>query len=113
MTTQRLTLPIVGMTCASCVSTIEGALNNLPGVQQTRVNLAGGRAAIEYDPARVSLRQIEQAIADVGYEVGREELLLYVTGMTCASCVQSIETAVGNLPGVEKVAVNLSGGIAT
>ncbi len=113
MTTQRLTLPVVGMTCASCVSTIEGALNNLPGVQQARVNLAGGRAAIEFDPARVSLAQLEQAIGDVGYEVGREELLLYVTGMTCASCVQSIETAVGNLPGVDKVAVNLAGGTTT
>lgn len=48
---QRLVLPALGTICASCVSTIEGALGNLPGVRQANVNLAGGRAAIEFDPA--------------------------------------------------------------
>ena len=50
MSTKQVTLPVQGMSCASCVKTIEGALGNLKGVSQARVNLAAGKATVEYDP---------------------------------------------------------------
>ncbi len=112
MSNKSVTLSIRGMSCASCVSTIEKALGNLPGVDKATVNLVAGKAAVEYDPARVSTQQMEKAITDVGYEVGKEEVVLRVSGMSCAACVSKIEKAVGNLPGVSKVAVNLPMGLA-
>jgi Cu+-exporting ATPase len=112
MATQTVSMKIGGMTCAACVATIEGALRNLDGVQQARVNLAGGRAQVEYDPTRTGLKAIATAIADVGYEPLPEELDLTVPGMSCAWCVRHVEAAVGALPGVVRVAVNLPGASA-
>src|SRR3989304_4521024 len=60
MTTQSLTLPIVGMTCASCVSPIEGAQANLPG----------GTDKVTYLPAAATPTAMNRAIRDLGYEVG-------------------------------------------
>ncbi len=67
-TTQQVTLQISGMTCASCVSHVEQALRELPGVSKAVVNLAMGTAKVEYIPGSVSLAQMVQAVRDVGYE---------------------------------------------
>ena len=67
-TTQQATLQITGMTCASCVAHVERALRELPGVSQAIVNLATGTAKVEFDPAKVSLEQMTQAVHEVGYE---------------------------------------------
>ena len=47
--TQRVDLPVSGMTCASCSRAIELALAATPGVQRARVNLATNTATVEYD----------------------------------------------------------------
>ncbi len=107
MSTKQITLPVIGMTCASCVTTIEGALNNLSGVEKAGVNLAGGKASVTYDPARVGVPQLVQAVTDVGYEIGTEQVTLQVSGMTCASCVTHVEEALTGLEGVRKAVVNL------
>jgi Cu+-exporting ATPase len=109
---ERLTLQLRGMSCASCVATIEGALHNLQGVAKASVNLAAQKAHVEYDPAVVGPTAIAEAIADVGYAVVPDELLLAVSGMSCVSCEEHIAKAVGALPGVVKVAVNVSAGTA-
>ena len=57
-TAQQATLQISGMTCASCVSHVEQALRELPGVSKAVVNLAAGTARVEYDPRFVSLAQM-------------------------------------------------------
>lgn len=111
-TLAEVSLPIQGMTCASCVATIEGALRNLDGVVEVNVNLTAEKGFVRYDPTRVNLKDIARTVQEVGYQVGVEELDLQVTGMTCASCVAAIEGAVGNLEGVEKVVVNLNAGTA-
>jgi len=103
----QLTLPVEGMTCASCVRTIEGTLSNLSGVEKVTVNLAGGKVNVVYEPARLGVAQLIQAISDVGYEVGLDEVTLHVTGMTCASCVNHVETALRELEGVQNAVVNL------
>ncbi|MDE3087843.1 MAG: copper-translocating P-type ATPase, partial [Chloroflexota bacterium] len=108
MTIKQITLPIVGMTCASCVAHVEGALNNLSGVEKAVVNLGAAKASVEYNPERVSPGQMFAAVADVGYEIGSASVTLNVTGMTCASCVAHVEGALNELDGVTKATVNLA-----
>src|SRR5579871_1295111 len=66
---QEVSLPIGGMTCASCVRRVEKALARVPGVRDARVNLATERASVAYDPAMATLDQIAAAIATAGYAV--------------------------------------------
>jgi len=55
------------MNCASCVAHVEKAAKAIPGVAACQVNLATGRAAVQFDPARTDLQHIAQAISDSGY----------------------------------------------
>ena len=103
----QLSLPITGMSCASCVSHVEKALQELPGVSHTVVNLATGKASIVYNPAHVGLADFQRAVDYIGYQVAISELTLDVQGMTCASCVSHVEGALKELPGVLDVVVNL------
>ena len=68
----ELTLPVVGMTCASCVNRIERFLNRADGVAEANVNLATERATVRYDPARIDRTGIVATIEAAGYDVGRE-----------------------------------------
>ncbi len=108
MSTKQITIPIVGMTCASCVAHIEGGLTNLSGIEKATVNLGNNKASVEYDPARVSPQKMFDALVDVGYQVGTAQTTLHVTGMTCASCVAHIEGALNELEGVTKATVSLA-----
>src|SRR3990170_3688106 len=110
--TSNLTLPISGMTCASCVSHVEGALKELPGVDHVIVNLATNKANLVYDPKQAGLADMQRAIEDVGYSVPTTELTLDVRGMTCASCVAHVENALKELHGVKEAVVNLGLGTA-
>jgi P-type Cu+ transporter len=65
----KVTLQVNGMTCASCVSNIEGALGDLPGVHKVIVSLALGKAQIEYMPDITPLAEIEKVVKEIGYEV--------------------------------------------
>jgi Cu+-exporting ATPase len=95
------------MTCASCVSKIETALKNLPGVQSAQANLAGGAVGARYDDAGVGVGELAGAVNDLGYQVAVESINLHVTGMTCTACVGKVEKAVAGLPGVTAVTVSL------
>ncbi|HSD53999.1 MAG TPA: heavy metal translocating P-type ATPase [Burkholderiales bacterium] len=66
----QVDIPIVGMSCASCVSHIEAALAHTPGVASASVNLLGGAARITYRPELTSLEALREAIRSAGYEVG-------------------------------------------
>ena len=68
----ELTLPVVGMTCASCVNRIERFLNRADGVAQASVNLATERATVRFDPALIDRGGIVAAIEAAGYEVARD-----------------------------------------
>jgi P-type Cu+ transporter len=68
----ELTLPVVGMTCASCVNRIERYLSRADGVAEANVNLATERATVQYDPALIDRTGIVAAIEAAGYEVGLE-----------------------------------------
>src|SRR5207253_1811617 len=64
--TERLELPIEGMTCASCAARIERKLNKLDGVTAS-VNYATEKAAVEYDPSQVTPDALLDAVEQVGY----------------------------------------------
>jgi len=107
-----LSIPISGMTCASCVSHVEGALKELPGVSNVVVNLATNKAGLSYDPQQVGLADMRRAVENVGYAVSSAEIVLDVKGMTCASCVAHVESALNELDGVNEAIVNLGLGTA-
>ncbi len=102
-----LSLPVQGMTCASCVSHVESALKELPGVSNVAVNLATNKASLAYNPAQVTVADMMRAVDDVGYSVPAAELTLQVSGMTCASCVSHVEEALKELDGVTNATANL------
>ena len=104
------TLSIEGMTCASCSQAVEKATQKLAGVQQASVNLATEKLNITYDENQLSLEDIKHAVDDAGYKAvtEMEKKTFSVTGMTCASCVQTVEKATRNLVGVEESTVNMA-----
>ncbi|MDO8473568.1 MAG: heavy metal translocating P-type ATPase [Dehalococcoidia bacterium] len=106
----KAVLPVTGMSCAACAQHISDALNELKGVTEVEVNFAAGQASVEFDAAKVHISDLEKAIEDAGYGVLRDTSLLQITGMSCASCTQKIQEAVGALPGVSRITVNLATG---
>lgn len=66
-----LSLPIEGMTCASCVSRVERVLGRVPGVNSVRVNLATERADLRLNPG-VETNALRVAVEKAGYRVGVE-----------------------------------------
>jgi Cu+-exporting ATPase len=106
-TAKSLRLPIAGMTCASCVARVEKALKAVPGVHAASVNLATEAATVQAAPA-VMMDALAKAVERAGYEVGREERAIAISGMTCASCVSRVEKALAKVPGVLSATVNLA-----
>ena len=78
--TAEIQLPIVGMTCASCVNRIERFLNKTPGVEEATVNLATEMATIRYLPDRAGRAELVGAIEAAGYEVRPSALVARVGG---------------------------------
>jgi Cu+-exporting ATPase len=64
---REVTIPVGGMTCASCSAAVERAIRKLPGTASVSVNLATEKALVSYDPSRLRLSEIKQAIAKAGY----------------------------------------------
>ncbi|HEY3196893.1 MAG TPA: heavy metal translocating P-type ATPase [Nitrospirales bacterium] len=114
--TASLTIPIEGMTCASCVARIERGLKELPGVVDASVNLATEKAKVEYEPHRITATGIYDQIEALGYTPVRpfpqkpeiETLTIPIEGMSCASCVAKIERGLAAVPGVKSASVNLA-----
>jgi P-type Cu+ transporter len=102
-----VTLPITGMTCASCANRVEKALRAVEGVTEASVNLATERATISLD-TRGHTGDLVQAVRKAGYDVAETTLDLSIDGMTCASCVARVEKALLKVDGVEAVDVNLA-----
>ncbi|KAF0224472.1 MAG: Cu2+-exporting [Erysipelotrichaceae bacterium] len=65
---KQVTIPIEGMTCASCAQRIEKTVSKLNGVSSANVNLATEKATIHYDPSKIRLSQIKSEIIKIGYK---------------------------------------------
>ncbi|MCI0842044.1 MAG: heavy-metal-associated domain-containing protein, partial [Chloroflexi bacterium] len=75
---QKLIIPIKGMTCASCVSHVSGALEDVAGVDEVNVNLATEKATVGVSEKNVNLDALIDAVEDAGYGVGTEKVILVV-----------------------------------
>lgn len=62
-----VTLEVEGMTCASCAFTVRAALKKLDGVKDAKVSKAANQAVVDFDPAKVTPRQMVDAIDKAGY----------------------------------------------
>lgn len=103
----RLSLPVEGMTCASCVGRVEKALKAVPGISTASVNLATERADITLTDSGDALSAV-RAIESAGYSIRHEITELAIEDMTCASCVGRVEKALAQTPGVIEAGVNLA-----
>ena len=110
---RTITLPVQGLSCASCVAKVEKGLLATEGVAGAKVNLATERATIEYFETKVQPADLIQAIKDLGYDAGSETLTFPVEGMSCASCVNKVQKALSGVEGVLSATVNFAAEQAT
>ncbi len=109
MSNRQISLPVTGMHCANCSTTIERNLKKLPGVVEANVNYATEKAMVILDPSLLDEKALIARVRDVGYDVATARLELPVTGMTCANCAATIERTLNRqVPGVVSATVNLA-----
>ncbi|RUS27446.1 E1-E2 ATPase-domain-containing protein [Jimgerdemannia flammicorona] len=134
----KATILISGMTCASCVNTVERALKRLPGVQpdSVTVNLLMGNGTLVFGGSTIDDKFLKNAIEDLGYDVegvrivkiepptssrGTDPALprfranLVVSGMFCDNCVDKLEKVFAALEGIDRdtIAISLENGTAS
>lgn len=103
----QVKLPIAGLTCSTCVATVENNLQGVPGVSDVHVNFALNKAHVTYDPTQSDVGQLVSAVKKAGYQVGATDMRLRLTpDLHCASCVGLIEDALHCVPGVLAATVN-------
>ncbi|KAJ9173593.1 hypothetical protein P3X46_016710 [Hevea brasiliensis] len=111
--TQVCRIRINGMTCTSCSSTVERALQAIQGVQKAQVALATEEAEVLYDPRILSDNQLLQAIEDTGFEAilistgeDMDKIQLKVDGIRSNNSMRMIENSLQALPGVHNIAID-------
>ena len=71
MSTDRITLPIAGMSCQHCVQRVQNVLEEVAGVDRAEVDLDAGQATIVHDGS-VARTRLANAVVEAGYEVPAE-----------------------------------------
>lgn len=105
---KKAEIKVSGMNCATCALNIEKSLKNVEGVDEAKVNFGTEQATVKYNPEKVKLSKLENAVETAGYGVINEKVVIKIGGMTCAMCVKAIEDGLGRLDGISSVNVNLS-----
>src|SRR6185503_9279308 len=67
--TIKKTVPVTGMSCASCAVSVETMLQTEPGVVNAGVNYANSSASVEYDPDVADVNHFKKAIQSIGYDL--------------------------------------------
>ena len=62
-------LDVTGMSCSHCENSVKTSVGSLTGVSEVKVELKTGKVTVEYDPAKVDIKTIQDTIEDQGYEV--------------------------------------------
>nr|XP_054755008.1 copper-transporting ATPase 2-like [Lytechinus pictus] len=123
---RSVVIGIEGMTCGSCVKSIEGHIGSLPGVRTIAVSLVNKEGTITYDANLTSAEKLKEAIYDMGFDATLpgntpptinngtplSMVIVGIEGMTCQSCVRSIEDKIGAMQGVSSIKVSLQDKIA-
>lgn len=66
-TNHTQTFNVSGMHCASCAQNIKRTLSKVQGVETCEVNFAAEKAHVTYDPQKVGVEQMNNAISQLGY----------------------------------------------
>uniref|UniRef100_H2Z7G3 P-type Cu(+) transporter n=1 Tax=Ciona savignyi TaxID=51511 RepID=H2Z7G3_CIOSA len=103
---------VTGMTCNSCVSTIESEVGKQNGIIGIQVSLSNEEANVTYDPVVLTEEKIVEFIEDLGFDAkiangNTDTVVLNIEGMTCDACVNSIQTTLCKLEGVNNIQVSL------
>ena len=106
MSKARIVLPIEGMSCAACATTVQQALGGAAGVTSATVNYATGKAAVDYDDARTHVAELIKTVRSAGYDCGRASVTFAVDQLHYASSVAPLEQALRRVPGVVRAAAN-------
>ena len=114
---KTLTVPVLGMTCANCVASVERNAKKVNTVAGAAVNFASERLSINYDPAVSNAKEVlTDVIARVGragYSVPTDTVELPLLGMTCANCANTIQRRLTKVEGVLNAEVNYANERAT
>ncbi|WP_290924745.1 heavy metal translocating P-type ATPase [Halodesulfovibrio sp.] len=112
---RKVTMPVKGMTCASCAARVEKGVSEVEGVTAAAVNLATDSMQVEFDSSVGSLDAIVKKVSGLGYEAvppedhADDEMLRFaITGMHCAACSARIEKVASQMPEFASVEVNLA-----
>jgi len=112
MDRQHIKIAIEGMTCASCVGRVERTLTDVNGVRDVSVNLASETAQLDIAKG-VDINRVAKSLEGIGYLLRTQTVKLTLTSLSCASCIGHVDRALGALPGVLDVNVNLTSESAT
>ncbi|XP_030606657.1 copper-transporting ATPase 2 [Archocentrus centrarchus] len=118
-----------GMHCQSCVQSIEGQIGALKGVSHIQVSLQDKAAVVVFQPLLITQQELRDKIEDMGFDaallpedpsggdlsfwkneelnVSTETVTVWIGGMTCSSCVQTIEGRISQMTGVQFIVVSL------
>jgi len=108
-TSQQLTMPVLGMTCANCANTIERHAKKVDGVSDAVVNFGTEKVTVTYNPAVTAPQAVIERIERAGYRVPTASLELPITGMTCANCANTVERMLNKkVPGILNANVNFA-----
>ncbi|WP_277540990.1 heavy metal translocating P-type ATPase [Haloarcula laminariae] len=106
MSDHTIRLELTGMSCANCSGTIEDRVGDLDGVSSVDANYATDEGSVTYDPERVPLGDIVDAVQDAGYGVDTETTTVGITDMSCANCAETNAAALEGVEGVVSADVN-------
>ncbi len=67
MADKKVVIKVKGMTCGQCVQAVEKALLEVQGVNEAKVDLAGERAAVQFDDERADEERLKKAVIEAGY----------------------------------------------
>ena len=115
-TTATCELPVIGMHCASCATTIERELRKDPGVKDANVSVLTNKAKIAYDAAKTDETKLKAAVKKAGYDIyepkevsGKGSLAtaeFTITGMMGTHCEGVITKALKAVKGIHDVEVS-------
>lgn len=103
---KQITLPILGMTCANCVATVEKSLIKLEGVESANVNLSSERASVVFDSDKTKVDALIRQVKNAGYEVAIGEANILVQGISDSTDAIRIEKTLNSINGVIYTYVN-------
>uniref|UniRef100_A0A671KJR4 Copper-transporting ATPase 2 n=1 Tax=Sinocyclocheilus anshuiensis TaxID=1608454 RepID=A0A671KJR4_9TELE len=115
---------VQGMTCQSCVRSIEERIGSLEGVVGVQVSLSDKEASLKFNPVMITPDVLRKHIEDMGFDASLlalqsqlhpsvadcSEVTLGVEGMHCGSCVKNITETLSEVVGVNSVFVSLEKG---